>query len=215
MEIGKDLGGAGRPLSEGSPYPPNLPDPPRTSPMTPPFWKRRFVSLFVSGGVMGEVFVFWKVVFCKVRLSRLFCGWEAIRRYALHECPQIGCEAAPCKEFAPPARTKNFPREHPPYTKRIQSSLCMGGCSWGKFGVGQGGLEGRETPPKGVSLRLQGLSHLTPRKLQPTSGTRRGRNGGQDQDRVTLREPSHRSPICRRGDTCCCGEASSAPERRT
>ena len=28
----------------------------------------------------------------------------------------------------------------------------------GKFGVGQGGLEGRETPPKGVSLRLQGLS---------------------------------------------------------
>ena len=56
---------------------------------------------------------------------------------------------------------------------------------------------------------------LTPRKLQPTSGTRRGRNGGQDQDRVTLREPSHRSPICRRGDTCCCGEASSAPERRT
>ncbi len=27
----------------------------------------------------------------------------------------------------------------------------------GKFGVGQGGLEGRETPPKGVSLRLQGL----------------------------------------------------------
>ena len=111
--------------------------------------------------------------------------------------------------------TKNFPQEHPPYTKRNKSSLCMGGCSWGKFGVGQGGLEGRETPPKGVSLRLQGLPHLTPRKLQPTSGTRRGRNGGQDQDRVTLREPSHRSPICRRGDTCCCGEASSAPERRT
>ena len=32
-----------------------------------------------------------------------------------------------------------------------------GGCRAGKFGVGQGGLEGRETPPKGVSLRLQGL----------------------------------------------------------
>ena len=27
----------------------------------------------------------------------------------------------------------------------------------GKFGVGLGGLVGRETPPKGVSLRLQGL----------------------------------------------------------
>ena len=128
---------------------------------------------------------------------------------------KTGATAARCNKFLPPQTQKNFPREHPPQTKRIQSSLCMGGRSWGKFGVGQGGLEGRETPPKGVSLRLQGLPHLTPRKLQSTSGTRRGRNGGQDQDRVTLREPSHRSPICRRGDTCCCGEASSAPERRT
>ena len=39
--------------------------------------------------------------------------------------------------------------------------------TWGKFGVGQGGLEGRETPPKGVSLRLQGLS-LTPSYLHST-----------------------------------------------
>ena len=122
--------------------------------------------------------------------------------------------------------TKNFPREHPPQTKQNKSSLCMGGCSWGKFSVREGGLEGESPlserggslPPRSFFLSLQGLPvfpPLTPRKLQPTSGTRRGRNGGQDQDRVTLREPSHRSPICRRGDTCCCGEASSAPERRT
>ena len=52
---------------------------------------------------------------------------------------------------------KNFPQEHPHQTKRTKFSHCMGGRSWGKFGVGQGGLEGRETPPKGVSLRLQGL----------------------------------------------------------
>ena len=160
--MGEDLGGREPPLERRGSLPPNLPLSPRTSPMSPPFWKRRFVSLFVSGGVMGEVFVFWKVVFCKVRLSRLFCGWEAIRRYALHECrdsacPQIGCEAAPCKEFAPPARTKNFPREHPPYTKRIQSSLCMGGCSWGKFWEGLGGLEGRKPSTKEGFLRLQGL----------------------------------------------------------
>ena len=34
VEVGgreKDLGAAGRPLERGSPYPPNLPDPPRTS----------------------------------------------------------------------------------------------------------------------------------------------------------------------------------------
>ena len=130
-------------------------------------------------------------------------------------CLQIGCEAVLCKALAPPNPTKNFPQEHPQKAKRTKFTQCKGGCSWGKFSGGQGGLEGRKPSTKEGFLRLQGLPHLTPRKLQPTSGTRRGRNGGQDQDRVTLREPSHRSPICRRGDTCCCGEASSAPERRT
>ena len=139
---------------------------------------------------------------------------------------KTGATAARCNKFLPPQTQKNFPREHPPQTKRTKSSLCMGGCSRGKFSVREGGLEGESPlserggslPPRSFFLSLQGLPvfpPLTPRKLQPTSGTRRGRNGGQDQDRVTLREPSHRSPICRRGDTCCCGEASSAPERRT
>ena len=132
--------------------------------------------------------------------------------------PQNGRDSRTLQKISTSPNTKNFPQEHPPYTKRIQSSLCMGGRSWGKFWEGQGGLEGRKPSTKEGFLPLQGLPvfpPLTPRKLQPTSGTRRGRNGGQDQDRVTLREPSHRSPICRRGDTCCCGEASSAPERRT
>ena len=65
--------------------------------------------------------------------------------------------AAHCKNSRPPKPTKNFPQEHPPQTKRNKSSQCKGGCSWGKFSVREGGLEGRETPPKGVSLRLQGL----------------------------------------------------------
>ena len=42
---------------------------------------------------------------------------------------------------------------------KSEKSFCPqpGGCRAGKFGESQGGLEGRETPPKGVSLRLQGL----------------------------------------------------------
>ena len=58
----------------GSPYPPSLPDPPRTSPISPPLTKRRFVSLVGSGGDMGEVFLlFWEVrTCCSVRLSRPF-----------------------------------------------------------------------------------------------------------------------------------------------
>ena len=37
---------------------------------------------------------------------------------------------------------KNFPQAHPPNTKRIKSSLCPGGCAWGKFSEEEGGLEG-------------------------------------------------------------------------
>ena len=85
--------------------------------------------------------------------------------------------AARCKNARPPKPTKNFPQEHPPQTKRNKSSQCKGGCSWGKFGVGQGGLEGRETPPKGVSLRLQGLPfHPSRQTFSPNVSGRAGSN---------------------------------------
>ena len=60
----------------------------------------------------------------------------------------IECEAAPYKEFAPPVQTKNFPQEHPQKAKRTKFTLCKGGCSWGKFWEGQGGLEGRKPSTK-------------------------------------------------------------------
>ena len=180
MEIGKDLGGAGRPLSEGSPYPPNLPDPPRTSPMTPPFWKRRFVSLFVSGGIMGEVFVFWKVVFCKVRLSRLFCGWEAFGYNALRECRTPIAH----KSGAKPRHVKNLhlppePKTSPGSTRPIQSESnlhsawagALGGSS-GKFWEGQGGLEGRKPSTKEGFLRLQGLPVFLPHAAKASTNER-------------------------------------------
>ena len=78
--------------------------------------------------------------------------------------------AARCNNSPPPKPTKNFPQEHPPKTKRNKSSQCKGGCSWGKFGVGQGGLEGRERPFQGVSLRLQGLPLLLPELQRRFSG---------------------------------------------
>ena len=81
--------------------------------------------------------------------------------------PPIKREAALCTKSAPPKPTKNFPQEHPPKTKRTKSSHCIGGCSWGKFGVGQGGLEGRKPSTKEGFLRLQGLSPPSP----PTSRT--------------------------------------------
>ena len=72
-----------------------------------------------------------------------------------------------------PPKPKNFPQEHPPKTKRTKSSHCIGGCSWGKFSEGQGGLEGRRPSPKEGLLRLQGLSPLPlPYSTPPTPDTR-------------------------------------------
>ena len=191
-------------------------------PSAPAFTWQRFDSFCFERVLSGEVFVFWKVFFCKVRLSRLFCGWEAIRRYALHEC------RAPIahKSGAKPRHVKNLhlppePKTSPESTRPKQSETNLRSAWAGALGGSSGKV--REVWRVGNPLRKRVSCaskvfwsfFLTPRKLQPTSGTRRGRNGGQDQDRVTLREPSHKSPICRRGDTCCCGEASSAPERRT
>ncbi len=67
----------------------------------------------------------------------------------------------------PPARNKNFPQEHPPKAKRKKFSPCKGGCSWGKFSGGQGGLEGRTPSPKEGVLRLQGLSLTSSRQRFP------------------------------------------------
>ncbi len=51
--------GEGTPFRRVSLLPPSLPHPPRTSPISPPFWKRKFVSLFGNGGGMGGGFFVW------------------------------------------------------------------------------------------------------------------------------------------------------------
>ena len=53
----KTLKGEGPPFRRWSLLPPNLPHPPRTSPISPPLRKRKFVSFFEGGGDIGEVFV--------------------------------------------------------------------------------------------------------------------------------------------------------------
>ena len=72
--MGKTLEGEETPFRRWSLLPPNLPHPPRTSPISPPLTKRKFVSFFVSGGDMGEVFVGWGgAVFLKGAASRPIC----------------------------------------------------------------------------------------------------------------------------------------------
>ena len=64
--------------------PPNLPQPPRTSPMSPPFRKWKFVSLFRMAGTWGKFFVaLGGETFCRVRLSHPIGKWNVIRYDAL------------------------------------------------------------------------------------------------------------------------------------
>ena len=79
-------------------------------------------------------------------------------------------EAALCKNALPPKPTKNFPQEHPPKTKRTKSSHCIGGCSWGKFGVGQGGLEVGRPLRKGSPCASKVFPLLLPELQRRFSG---------------------------------------------
>ena len=60
----------------------------------------------------------------------------------------------------PPKLLQNSPHEHPHKPKRAKFPPCMGGCSWGKFGEDEGGLEGEGTPSERGSL-------LPPRSSSP------------------------------------------------
>ena len=73
-------------LKEGGSLPPNLPLSPRTSPMSPPFLKWKFVSLFENGGDMGEVFCVWGgAEFLWGEASRPFCEWELLGDLRKHQ----------------------------------------------------------------------------------------------------------------------------------
>ena len=121
----------------GGSLPPNLPLSPRTSPISPPFRKRRFDSLFVVAGIWGKFFVFGEVkLFCRVRLSHSFCGWNLGTRLGYHHRTPLACKSGAkpysAKPLHLPIRQKNFPQEHPQKAKRTKFTQCKGGCSWGK-----------------------------------------------------------------------------------
>ena len=73
---------------------------------------------------------------------------------------------------SPPAKTKSFPREHPRQTKRAKFPPRMGGCSWGKFSVREGGLEGESPVFQEEALSLQGLLPFSLQGLSLSQKTR-------------------------------------------
>ena len=117
---------------------------------TPLLQERKFVSLFVTAGFCGKVFLSdWEVRdFLQGAASRSICGGKYLRN-AFNE--PIGCEAAPSKKHLPP-KAKTSPKSTRHQTKRNKSLPCTGGCSWGKFGEDEGGLEGEGTPSERGAL---------------------------------------------------------------
>ena len=104
------------------------------------------------------------------------------RLQSLTHPPQKEREAALCKKSYLP-KHKNFPKVHPPQTKRIKSSPCKGGCAWGKFSVREGGLEGESPVFQEGALSLQGLPTPPSKVFLPFphplhTSRRRGDNAG-------------------------------------
>ena len=81
--------GEGTPFRRVSLLPPNLPHPPRTSPISPPLRKRKFVSFFEGGGDMGEVFVgLGGGNYLKGAASHLFGGSKLFRMLIAMRVPR-------------------------------------------------------------------------------------------------------------------------------
>ena len=91
----------------------------------------------------------------------------------LHTRRDSACSPPPANQARQPhaATNPHLPNQQklPPCPRHAQkakqNSASQVAGTWGKFSVSEGGLEGRETPPKGVSLRLQGLPY--PLKTSP------------------------------------------------
>ncbi len=97
---------------------------------TPLLQERKFVSLLWWRGSVGKFFcrIGRCGIFCRVRLSHSFCGWE-ISTKRIQRTNRVRSRTV--KKHLPPNQ-KLSPRA-PAKAKRNKLSQCSGGCSWGKF----------------------------------------------------------------------------------
>ena len=125
---------------------------------TPLLQERKFVSLFVTAGFCGKVFLSdWEVRdFLQGAAIALFLWVGNI--YETHSTNQSG--AKPHRQKSTSRQKQKLPPRAPAKAKRNKLSQCSGGCSWGKFGEDEGGLEGEGTPSERGSL-------LPPRSSSP------------------------------------------------
>ena len=101
----------------------------------------------------------------KLSRKRLMRGDKSALAKGIHS-PTRPAHRSCAKPYSAKPRTSQSAQKLPctataAQRTRIISTHQPGGCRAGKFGVGQGGLEGRETPPKGVSSPSKVFLHST------------------------------------------------------
>ena len=109
-----------------------------------------------GGGSVGKFFcrIGRCGIFCRVRLSHSFCGWE-ISTKRIQRTNRVRSRTV---KKTPPAQTKNFPQEHPPKQSETNYRNAAAGALGGSSGRMREVWREKEPPPKGGSFSLQGLS---------------------------------------------------------
>ncbi len=127
-------------------------------PTEPRCYRSEICFAFCDCGVLWEsFFVAWgDTDFLQGAAIALFLWVGNI--YETHSTNQSG--AKPHRQKSTSRQKQKLPPRAPAKAKRNKLSQCSGGCSWGKFGEDEGGLEGEGTPSERGSL-------LPPRSSSP------------------------------------------------
>ena len=132
---------------------------------TPLLQERKFVSLFVTAGFCGKVFLLLGEtrISCRMRLSHSFCGWE-ISTKRIQRTNRVRSRTV---KKTPPAKSKNFPQEHPSKQSETNYRNAAAGALGGSSGRMREVWREKGHPPKGGPFSLQGLLSLTPPEPLP------------------------------------------------
>ena len=110
-----------------------------------------------GGGSVGKFFcrIGRCGIFCSVRLSHSFCGWE-ISTKRIQRTNRVRSRTV---KKTPPAKSKNFPQEHPPKQGETNYRNAAAGALGGSSGRMREVWREKGHPPKGGPFSLQGLLH--------------------------------------------------------
>ena len=157
MEGGEDLGGREPPLERGGSLPPNLPLSPRTFPQNPAVTGAKICFAFCDCGVL------WESFFVGLGGAGFSAGcgfalnlWGEISTKRIQRTNRVRSRTV---KKTPPAKSKNFPQEHPPKQSETNYRNAAAGALGGSSGRMREVWREKGHPPKRGPFSLQGLLH--------------------------------------------------------